>query len=98
MKACIATSKAPTDFEAFLDAIKALAMKQNVTIQGYVVTSGYNCANHGIMLIGDNTEKFLNQLTMALMPARWSIVSDDDPGVSEGQFELQITPIRGDDE
>jgi hypothetical protein len=89
MKAVIATTKCPTDFDAYIEAIKELAVEKNVVVRGYIVVYGHGCFNHGIILDGEEIEEFLNHLTMALMPARWSTVSDDDPGVLEGQFELQ---------
>jgi len=90
MKAVIATSKCPADFEAYLEGIKEWAADSNVVIQGYVVTDGPGCCNHGIMLEGDNSEQFMNQLTMALMPSRWSAVADSDPAIEAGQFDMQV--------
>ncbi len=88
MKACIATTKRPTDFAAFLDAVKEQAKVDNVEIKGYVVTDGHGCLNHGIIVDGETVEPFLNHLTMALQPAKWSVVSDNDPAVVAGQFEM----------
>ena len=55
---------------------------------GYVVGYGRNCNNHGIMLSGNEAdqERFITQLTMALMPAKYSRADDDDPAVNEGDF------------
>lgn len=90
MKTCIATSKAPTDFNAYLGAVKQMAEELNVTILGYTVVYGLGCYNHGIMLEGDNSEQFMNQLTMALMPARWSKVADNDPAIDNNQFSMEV--------
>lgn len=88
MKACIATSKKPLDFPAFIEAVKASAQEGGNEIKGYVVMPGSGCWNHGVLIEGPDVENFLNHLTMALMPSKWSQVSDEDPGVSEGQFEF----------
>lgn len=90
MKAVIATSKTPTNFELFLSLVRDMAQDKNVTINGYSITAGPNCANHGLAIdgINDACEDFLDSLTMALMPARWSAVSDNDSGVTAGQFEF----------
>ena len=87
MKACIATNLTPSNFDEFLDAVKMLSTEYDVVIQGYVVVPGSSCANHGMILEGGDTNKFLDALTMAMMPARWTIVPDDDSAVSIGQFE-----------
>jgi len=65
-----------------------MAEENEVTILSYIVIDGYGCFNHGIMLESGDTEKFLNHLTMALMPARWSKVSDNDPAVVAGLFGM----------
>ena len=88
MKVCIATSKKPLDFDKFIAQIKSSAAEGRNEIKGYVVMPGRGCWNHGIIIEGDDAENFINALTMALMPAKSSIVSDDDQGVTEGQFEF----------
>lgn len=88
MKVCIATSKKPLDFDKFITQIKASAAEGNNEIKGYVIMPGNGCWNHGIIIEGDDAENFINAITMALMPAKWSIVSDNDPGVTDGQFEF----------
>jgi hypothetical protein len=88
MKAVIATTKTPTDFELFLELVRDVAQANNVAIQGYSIVAGLTCANHGLLIDGTNDacEDFLNLLARALMPARWSRVLDDDLGVVLGQF------------
>ncbi len=88
MKICIATNKAPSDFPAFLQSVKRLAEDSETQVNGYVIIGATNCCNHGIIVEGPKWEFFANALTMALMPARWTIVSDNDAAVSVDQFEM----------
>lgn len=86
MKAVIATTKRPNNFESFLTQVKASAEGGRNRILGYVVVPGPGCWNHGVMIDGPDCVRFLNSLTMALMPAKWNTVPDNDPAVEAGMF------------
>ena len=93
MKVCIATTKCPSEatFKEFLASVKKEAEYFGVNILGYVIVQGCNCCNHGIMLEENEANtRFLNVLAMALMPAKLSVVSNNDQAVIEGQFELLL--------
>lgn len=56
-------------------------------IKGLTLMEGRGCWNYGIIVEGTDAENWINQVTNALQPAKWSLQSDNDPGVEEGQFE-----------
>lgn len=93
MKICVATYAQPRDFNLFIEQIRGLADNYSVVLQGYVVVgSTRSCLNHGIMVEGteENCERFADTLAMALMPAKWSRTSDEDPAIVAGQFESMV--------
>lgn len=85
----IATSKKPTNFQAFVKAVQESAAEGGLTIEAYVVVEGRGCLNHGVMVGGDDqeAEKFIHQLTMVLMPARYCH-ADGDPAIHQGLFSM----------
>lgn len=66
---------------AFLDLLVGIAKDEGVTVKGAVVKPGPGCYNLGLLLDQPN-DKFVNALTMALMPAKWRTTEDHiEPGV-----------------
>lgn len=81
MKAVIASSAAPKPEhwnEFVTDVVAAFP-----EIEGLTLLRGPGCWNYGVVGLDESQ---LNDLTMALMPARWTNVSDDDDGVAIGEF------------
>lgn len=82
--------KAPQELEEFLNQVRDLAAQRDVVVLGYTLTPGDCCWNHGVFLEGlpKAMAGLMGTLTMALMPARYSSISLEDPGVSEGAFHF----------
>ena len=72
----------------FLDSLTLVAGNDGVDIQGAVLTDGPGCANLAILLPEPN-DNFVNQLTMALMPAKWE--SCTDARLVAGSFVDEVT-------
>ena len=79
----IATSKKPNDVPAFFEAVKAAFPE----ISAGVIAEGYGCNNFGFIIDGPDeaAERIANELTMALMPSKWS-KCDGDPMLKPGEF------------
>ena len=85
---CIASSKKPISASQFMDTIKDCAREHGgLTCTAMVVCEGSGVINYGLELDGeqDEAEKFVAQLTMVLMPAKYSIIHND-PMLQTGQF------------
>lgn len=79
----IAAAKKPKDVDAFFESIREFCPE----ITAGVIAEGYGCNNFGFIIDApeDRAEQVANQLTMALMPARWS-QCDGDPMLKPGEF------------
>lgn len=86
----IAFGHIPRDPARFLDAVVQMSANDGVTIVGAYLCGGPGCANLAIGLADDfaDAENFVNQLTMALMPAKWE--STTDPLLVEGAFTAKV--------
>lgn len=85
LKACIATSKAPTKRTeaAFLEEIRGHAQDQQLRISAILGMEGRGCYNLGLKVEGDprKAETFVNALTLALGPcSKWSYCNDEFEG------------------
>lgn len=89
MKVCVASSAAPKpeNFKKFVDTVCSEQTPGKLEIKGLTLMEGSGCYNYGIIVEGDDAENWVNQFTMAMMPAKWNKVHEDDPGVRQGQFE-----------
>jgi hypothetical protein len=67
----------------FLPSLIALSREEGVEIKGALVTHGPGCYNLAFLLPAPN-KPFVNALTVALMPARWTTTTD--PQLKEGEF------------
>ena len=67
----------------FLPTIVDLAAKDGVEIKGAVLSPGPGCYNLAIII--DENARFMDALTMALMPARYS--TTEDARLVEGEFK-----------
>ena len=80
MKALIATTRVPKDFEAMCSAIRKCAEIVDCRIvSGIMWVPGSGCSNVAFEVKGDNAERFVDSLCMALMPAKWSLTTEDIP-------------------
>lgn len=79
----VAAMKSVKDVPAFFDAVK----ESFPEITAGVIAEGYGCLNFGFIIDAPDemAEKFANQITMALMPARWS-QCNGDPMLRPGEF------------
>lgn len=79
----IAAAKSVKDVPAFFAAVRE-AMPE---ITAGVIAEGYGCLNFGFIIEADDetAERLANQLTMALMPSRWS-TCEGDPMLKPGEF------------
>ena len=81
---CVASMTKPTDVKAFFASIKQAIPECTAA----VFAPGYGCNNYGFSLDINNeaeAESVANQLTMALMPARWSD-AEGDPLLVQGKY------------
>lgn len=62
------------------------------TITGLTLTVGMGAYNFGVYIDANKEqgETVANRLTMALMPAQWAHVPNDDPGVNPGEFRYDL--------
>lgn len=89
MKVLIAFGKRPKDPATFVDTVVSMAKAEGVPITGAVLCPGYGCWNLALIIDHPDAEGFTNQLTMALMPAKWETCSD--PRLVEGQFTVEAS-------
>lgn len=88
-KICIASASAPRKGEQFDAFVKILISEEKpgvLEIKGLTLGHGRYCWNYGILVEGSDWENWANQLTNTLA-GKWSVVSNDDPGVTEGVFQ-----------
>lgn len=84
MKVLIAFGKRPKNPTTFLDCVVSMAKAEGIPITGAVLCPGPGCSNLALIVDHPDAENFTNQLTMALMPAKWELCCD--PRLVEGQF------------
>jgi hypothetical protein len=65
----------------FLSTLVHLAKEEGVEIIGARMAPGPGCCNIGLRM--EENEAFINALTVALMPAKWSCTVDV---IEDGQF------------
>lgn len=87
MRALIAFGMRPRDPKTFVDAVVSHAKADGVAVTGGVLCPGPGCWNLAIIVDHPDAENFVNQLTMALMPAKWGVCND--PRLVEGQFIVE---------
>lgn len=81
---CVASMTKPNDWRKFIASIKEAIPECTAA----VFAPGYGCNNYGFSLDINNeaeAETVANQLTMALMPARWSDAAGD-PMLVQGKY------------
>ena len=69
----------------FVGKLREICAHEGIDLKGLIVTTGPGCYNLAIRI--PENENFVNQLTMALMPARWSTTQD---AVPEGEFTDEV--------
>jgi len=84
MKILIATAMRPTSPDkarTVFQMIRESATLTSLVIPSFYWTGGPGCTNLAFEVVGDDieAEKFANELTMALMPAKWCLTSDPLP-------------------
>lgn len=79
----VAAAVKPNDVNTFFKAVQAGWPE----VTAGVIATGYGCNNFGFIIDApdDEAELIANQITMALMPARWS-ACDGDPMLKPGKF------------
>ena len=79
----IAAAKRPNDVDAFFKSVCEFCPE----VTAGVIAEGDGCNNFGFIIDApdDRAEQVANQLTMALMPARWS-TCEGDPMLKPGTF------------
>lgn len=85
MRVLIAFGKRPKDPAAFLDCVVSMAKAEGVLITGALLCPGPGCWNLALIVDHPDAENFTNQLTIALMPAKWETCHD--PLLVEGEFK-----------
>jgi hypothetical protein len=83
IKALIAFGKKPLNPATFLETLRYVAHDDGVTILGAVLCPGPGCTNLAFIADTDDV-RFVEQLTMALMPAKYELTND--PELIEGSF------------
>jgi hypothetical protein len=68
----------------FLDSLRVIAASDGIDIKAAKCVPGPGCSNLAILI--EENERFINMLTMALMPAQWTTTNDDMP---EGTFVME---------
>lgn len=96
MQVVIATSTAPKDVDAFFQKLHEIASDPcfGCVLLAGVYCTGSGCYNLGLDVTGEDeqkVEKYVNCLTMALMPARWSSV-ENDRMLIPGKFYSTFAP------
>jgi len=81
MTVLIATTHVPTKeehFHAVCQDLRKFATTDDLTINGILWCEGPGCSNLAIDLDGEEAviEKFANQFTMQVQPAKWSVTSE----------------------
>lgn len=87
MRALIAFGARPKDPSTFLDMVVSFAKADKVPVTGGILCPGPGCWNLAIIVDHPDAENFVNQLTMALMPAKWEVCSD--PRLKDGEFIVE---------
>lgn len=90
MKVLIAFGKRPKNPASFLDTVVSMAKAEGILITGGVLCPGPGCWNLALIIDHVDAENFTNQLTMALMPAKWE--GCDDSLLVEGEFKVIEVP------
>jgi len=87
MKYLIATATSPdseSGFNAICENIRGAAGEADISVVGGILwTPGPGCHNVAFELQGDESacERFVGQITMALMPSKWSTTGDNIPEI-----------------
>ena len=84
----IASMTRPKDMNAFWQALRdTIEGEAGFVFKAAVVAPGPGCNNYGLRIEGEEkeVENLVNQITMALMPAKWS-TCDHDPLLKDGEF------------
>mgnify|MGYP000151985262 CR=1 FL=1 len=87
MNVLIAFGKRLPDPKLFLDKVVELAKDDGMPIGGAILTPGPGCWNLALAIDHADAENFTNQLTMALMPAKWEVCHD--PRLKVGEFLVE---------
>lgn len=78
---CVASSCVPKPGMAgsFFEAMQNTARECSVRLLATILVDGSGCANYGLLVAGEEPkrEKFMNLLSMALMPAKWALAPND---------------------
>lgn len=85
----IATGKSPQ--AGFIALFRKICEDEGVPLKALTIVDGPGCCNIGIMLAEPN-DRFVEQLTMILMPAKYETL-DSDPSIEDGLFQdLRTAP------
>jgi hypothetical protein len=84
----VASAKAPIEGQAqvFLDCFREPTEPANCIAM--IIREGPGCVNYGFMIDApseEDADRYMNQVTMALMPSKWSNAMPD-PDLIEGTF------------
>lgn len=88
MNVLIAFGKRPKSPTTFIDIVVSMAKADGVPITGAVLRPGPGCWNLALIVDHPDAENFTNQLTMALMPAKWEVCND--PMLKVGEFVTEV--------
>lgn len=88
MKVLIAFGQRPKNPETFLDTVVAVSKGDGISITGAILCPGPGCWNLALIVDSPDAENFTNQLTMALMPAKWEPCND--ARLVEGSFITEV--------
>lgn len=79
----VAAAVKPNNVDTFFKAVR----EGWPEVTAGVIAEGYGCNNFGFIIEAseERAEQIANQITMALMPARWS-TCEGDPMLKPGEF------------
>jgi hypothetical protein len=87
MNVLVAFGKRPKNNAVFMDTVVSMAKAEGIPITGGVLCPGPGCWNLALIIDHPDAENFTNQLTMALMPAKWELCND--PRLKVGEFVIE---------
>ena len=70
----------------FMPVFRKMCEEEDVKLLGATLTHGPGCANLAIMVDDETPLRFIEMLTIALMPSKYEVIGSD-PMLEEGKFQ-----------
>jgi len=70
----------------FMSSLQTICKEEDIKLLGATLTHGPGCANLAIMVDDETPLRFVEMLTIALMPSKYEVIGHD-PMLEEGKFQ-----------